>query len=306
MTGASGPSTGVAVVTGATGGMGRVIAAALAGRGMHVVAVVRDPARAAELGRQIGRGPGSLEVIRADLATRAGLTAAAAAIAGGHGAITVLVNNAGAHYPERRLSPDGVEMHVAVNHLAPYGLTVLLDRQLRRGRARVVNVASDALRDTRRVKLLGAPRPATIDPADLQDLTRINPAEGFVPFEAYARAKLLSVTAGYGLARALAADGVTVNAVHPGIVATGIVDDLVPKVLRPSAGLVRRFLLTPEEGAAATLRLATDPTLEGVTGRYYVRDAEAVTPPVTYDRDVQRRLRDATERILAPEGFRSL
>jgi NAD(P)-dependent dehydrogenase (short-subunit alcohol dehydrogenase family) len=289
---------GVAVVTGATGGMGSVIAAELAGRGMHVVTVARDPARADALATRVARGPGSLEVVRGDLSTRAGVTAAAAAIADRHEAVTVLVNNAGAHYPEHRTSADGLEMHVAVDYLAAYGLTVLLDRQLRQGRARVVDVASDTIRDTRRVGLLGPPRPATIDLEDLRDLTRVNPPEGFVPFEAYARAKLLTVTAGHALARGFAPDGVTVNAVHPGIVATGIIDDLVPAGLRPFSGLIRRTMLTPEQGAAAALRLALDPALEGVTGRYFVRDTETAAPAVSHDPRVQEALCAVTDRFL--------
>lgn len=291
---------GVAVVTGATGGMGRVIAARLAGRGMHVVTVARDPRRADDLRAQIalGPGPGALEVVAGDLSTRAGLRAAAAAIAAAHPAVHVLVNNAGAHHPQRRVTPDGLEMHVAVDYLAAYGLTVLLDPQLRQGRARVVNVASDTIRDTRPAALLGPPRPATLDPDDLDALTRLNPAEGFVPFEAYARAKLLTVVAGYGLARSLAPDGVSLNAVHPGIVGTDIIDDLVPRALRPFTGLIRRTLLTPEQGAAAALRLATAPDLQGVTGRYFVREVDTATPALSYDRDVQRRLLATTDRFL--------
>jgi NAD(P)-dependent dehydrogenase (short-subunit alcohol dehydrogenase family) len=288
---------GVAVVTGASGGMGRVIAAELADRGMHVVTIARDPRRTDELRARIERGPGSLEVIPGDLATRAGVSAAAAAIGASHEAVHVLVNNAGAHFADRLVSPDGIEMHIAVDYLAAFGLTVLLDQNLRRGRARVVNVASDSLRDTRRVKLLGRPRPATLDPNGMHDLARLNPAEGFVPFEAYATAKLLTVTAGYDLARTFAADGVTVNAVHPGIVATDIIDDLVPRALRPVAGLIRWTMLTPEQGAAAALRLATDPALEGVTGRYFVRDAETPTPPVSRDLSVQREVRTMTDRF---------
>ena len=289
----------VAVVTGATGGMGGVIAAELADLGMHVVTVARDPRRAAALHARVARGPGSLEVIPGDLASRAGILAAAQAIAAEHPSVQVLVNNAGAHFAERRVSPDGLELHIAVDYLPATGLTLLLDERLRRGRARIVDVASDTLRDTRRITLLGRPRPATLDPDDLHDLTRLNPAEGFVPFEAYARAKLLTVTAGYELARGLGADGVTVNAVHPGIVATGIIDDVVPAALKPIGGLIRRAMLTPEQGAAAALRLATDPALHSVTGRYFVRSAETRTPPVSYDRDVQAALRAATERFLA-------
>jgi NAD(P)-dependent dehydrogenase (short-subunit alcohol dehydrogenase family) len=161
----------------------------------------------------------------------------------------------------------------------------------------VVNVASDTLRDTRQVKIARQPRPATVDPRDLEDLASLSPSEGFVPFEAYGRAKLLTVTAGYGLARELRATGVTVNSVHPGLVATGIVDDLIPAILRPLRGLIRRSLLTPEEGAAAILRLALDPGLTGVTGRYFVRDVDTATPPVTYDRTVQELLLRTSDRF---------
>lgn len=288
----------VAVVTGATGGMGGVIALELARRNMHVVTIARDPRRAEALQRQIAATTGgALEVIPGDLSHRVGITAAAAAITGRHDAISVLINNAGAHYPDRRLSPDGIEMHIAVDYLAGYSLTVLLGAELRHGRARVINVASDTLRDTRQLRLLGTPRPATIDRAHLNNIADLNPAADFVPFEAYARAKLLSVTAGYALARSFG-DSVTVNALHPGIVATDIINDLVPSALRPLRGVFRHFMLTPQEGASTALRLATDPALRHVTGRYFVRGKEFSTPDVSYDRDLQKRLLTASDRFL--------
>jgi NAD(P)-dependent dehydrogenase (short-subunit alcohol dehydrogenase family) len=288
----------VAVVTGATGGMGRVIARALVERGMHVVTVARDPRRAEDLRAAIAQstGAGSLDIITGDLSRRAGIIEAAAAIADRHGAVHVLVNNAGAHYPEHRLSPDGIELHVAVDYLAAYGLTALLLPELRRGRARVVNVVSDTLRDTRQVKLRATPRPATVEVNHLHALTRLNPVEGFVPFQAYARAKLLTIIAGYSLARTLAGE-VTINAVHPGIVATDIIDDLVPPMLRPFGGLIRRAMLTPEQGAAAALRLVTDLALRDVTGRYFVRDTETSTPPISYRSDIQDLLRQTSDRF---------
>jgi NAD(P)-dependent dehydrogenase (short-subunit alcohol dehydrogenase family) len=217
----------VAVVTGATGGMGRVIALALAQRGIDVVTIARDPRRAEGLRAEIARSGGTLDVIEGDLSSRAGIIAATAAIRERHDRVHTLVNNAGAHFAERRLSDDGIEMHIAVDYLAAYGMTTLLMPQLRRGRARVVNVASDTLRDTRTLKLFGRPRPATLDLDQLGDLTALNPSHGFVAFEAYARAKLLTVTAGYALASTVVGE-VTFNAVHPGIVATDIIDDLVP------------------------------------------------------------------------------
>jgi NAD(P)-dependent dehydrogenase (short-subunit alcohol dehydrogenase family) len=287
----------VAVVTGATGGMGRVIALALAQRGMDVVTIARDPRRAEGLRAEIARSGGTLEVIEGDLSSRAGIIAATAAIRERHDRVHTLVNNAGAHFAQRRLSDDGIEMHIAVDYLAAYGMTTLLMPQLRRGRARVVNVASDTLRDTRTLKLFGRPRPATLDLDQLGDLTALNPSHGFVAFEAYARAKLLTVTAGYALASTVV--GEVINAVHPGIVATDIIDDLVPAALRPIGGLIRHAMLTPEQGAAAALRLATDPAMSDVTARYFVRDTDTLTPPVSYRADVHSALRETTDRFFA-------
>lgn len=289
----------VAVVTGATGGMGRVIALELARAGAHVVTVARTPARADALREQITRDVDrdGLDVIQGDLSNRDGVLTAADQLTRRYDVVHLLVNNAGAHFPDRRVNLDGVEMHIAVDYLAAYGMMTLLEPALRRGRARVVNVVSDTLRDTRQVKLFGRPRPSTVNPAQLDDLTQLNPADGFVPFQAYARAKLLTVMAGYHLARTLAGDGVTVNAVHPGIVATDIIDSIIPALLRPFGGLIRRAMLTPEQGAAPALHLAIDPTLDHVTGTYFVTDVEQPTPPVSYDTTLQTLLVDSSDRF---------
>lgn len=290
----TGPLVGqVAVVTGATGGMGQVIAVELARRGAQVVTVARNPVRADELRERITQavGSGRLDVIEGDLSRRADVQSAARLIADRYPAVHLLINNAGGHFPHHQLSPDGVEMHVALDYLAAYGLTTSLTVALRRGRARVINVASDTLNDTRQVKLIGRPRPVTLDLTGVDDLREVNPADGFVPFQAYARAKLMTVTAGYDVARQLAPDGVTVNSLHPGLVATDIIDDLMPPLLGPLSGLIRRFLLTPEQGAATAVRLATDPALADATGRYFVRDHEASTPSISHDLVTQRKLR---------------
>ena len=214
----------------------------------------------------------------------------------------LLINNAGAHFPRHQLSVDGIEMHIAVDYLAGYGLTTLLTDPLRRGRARVVNVASDTLNDTRQLKLPGRRRPSTLDLAGVTNLRALNPADRFVPFQAYARAKLMTVTAGYDFARRLAPDGVTVNSLHPGIVATDIINDLVPRFIRPLTGLIRRSLLTPEQGAAAALRLATDPTLADITGHYFNRDRQAPTPAVSHDPATQSALRALSDTHFATPG----
>ncbi len=105
----------------------------------------------------------------------------------------------------------------------------------------------------------------------------------------------MTVTASYDFAHQLAAHGVTVNALHPGIVGTGIIDDLVPRPLRPFAGIVRRSLLTAEQGAATAIRLATDPALATTTGHYFNRDREATTPAVAHDVATQTTLRELTD-----------
>jgi len=286
----------VAVVTGAGGGMGRVLVEDLTRAGAHVVAVARDAPRTERLLRETVGDHGRLEVVQADLSLRRGVVDAAAAIGRRHERVHVLVNNAGAHFPDHHLTPDGVERHIAVDYLAAFGLTHLLRDHLVAARGRVVHVASDSLNDTRQVKLLGRSRPADLDAAHLTDLTLLNPVDGFVAFEAYARAKLLTVTSGYHFARLLRPHGVTVNSVHPGIVATGIIDDLVPAALRPLGGLIRSGMRTPRDGASAALRLATDPALTGVTGKYYLREQVGTTPAVSHDPAVQQRLHEVSVR----------
>ncbi|GAB3238268.1 SDR family NAD(P)-dependent oxidoreductase [Kineococcus gypseus] len=289
-----------ALVTGGTGGMGRVVVTELARAGAHVLTVSRDASRGRHLREQIAREVGAdrVQVLTGDLSVRADLHALAERVKAEHPELHLLVNNAGAHYRTRGLSADGVERHVAVNHLAGFTLTYLLQDQLRAAAAagtgpahgvaaggvgaRVVDVVSDTVNDTRTLKLGGSPRPVRLDPAQLVDLRRINPAEGFVAFEAYARAKLLTTMCALEFAHRLAADGVAVNCVHPGIVSTGIVDDLVPTWLRPLRPLLHRVLLTPEQGAASTLRLATDPEVTG-TGLYCRRSTPAPAPAAVHD-----------------------
>jgi NAD(P)-dependent dehydrogenase (short-subunit alcohol dehydrogenase family) len=275
-----------ALVTGGTGGMGRVITTELARAGAHVVTTSRDRERGEALRRRIATEVGAdrVEVLTGDLASRTDLRRLAAEFAARHGVLHLLVNNAGAHYRHRWLTVDGVEAHLAVNHLAGFSLTYLLRDRLRvAAPARVVNVVSATMSDVRAVPLFGRPRPVQLDLTGVADVRELNPAGGFVPFAAYARAKLLTTICGYEFADRWRGEGVTVNAVHPGIVSTGIVDDITPPVLAPFRSLIHRRLLTPEQGASAALRLATDPGLATTTGRYFVRDQESPSPDISYD-----------------------
>jgi len=136
-----------ALVTGGTGGMGRVLVTELAGAGAHVVTTSRDVERGEELRQRVAHevGDDRVEVLVGDLASRADLHRLAEEFRARHGALHLLVNNAGAHYRDRRLTVDGVEAHLAVDHLAGFTLTHLLAAQLHAaGEARVVNVVSAA------------------------------------------------------------------------------------------------------------------------------------------------------------------
>nr|WP_214404290.1 SDR family NAD(P)-dependent oxidoreductase [Pseudonocardia lacus] len=240
-------------------------------------------------------GSGRVERLAADLSDLADVRRLAEDVRARHDAVHLLVNNAGATFREHSVTGEGVERHVAVNHLAGFCLTTMLLDRLRAGApSRVVNVVSATMADTRRLPVRRTPRPVRLDPAQLDDLTRLNPAAGYAQFEAYARAKLLTVMWGYRLAEQLGGSGVAVNAVHPGVAATGITADALPAAMAPLAGALRRLLLTPEEGARAVLRVATDPDLDGVTGRYFLRDEQARSPEVSYDPGLQRRLWDAS------------
>ena len=203
----------VALVTGATGGMGAAIATDLARRGATVVLTARDQRTGEQAARTITARTGNLrvEALTLDLADQASIRAAAAAFGERHDTLHVLVNNAGLHVPERRLTREGVEMNLAVNHLGWFLLTnLLLDTLQASAPARIVNVASQAMADARAITAFGRPRPAVID---LEDL---NSEREFRPMAAYGAAKLAMVMGTYTLARRLEGTGVTVNALHPG------------------------------------------------------------------------------------------
>jgi NAD(P)-dependent dehydrogenase (short-subunit alcohol dehydrogenase family) len=280
----------VSMVTGATGGLGEVVATELARRGATVVLVCRRERAGRELQRRIEAATTntSTDLLLADLSDQSDIRRLAEQFRVRHPSLHMLINNAGAQFPTRQLSVDGIELHLAVNFLAPFLLTyLLLDTLVTSAPARIVNVASEVMADARIIKLGGAPDV----PFDLQDLQS---ERRFTPMRAYGHAKLALVMSGYRLARDLTGSGVTVNALHPGVVATGIADSLLPSPLRPlmrfAKPLLRLALRTPEEGAQAIIHLATAPELASITGKYIVDGRERRSPPVSYDQDVQGRL----------------
>jgi NAD(P)-dependent dehydrogenase (short-subunit alcohol dehydrogenase family) len=250
-----GPMTGkVCVVTGASSGIGKAAALAIARLGADVIGVCRDKARGeaamAELGAVAEASVRQLEI--ADLSSLQDVRDLAARLSQ-LDRLDVLINNAGLVLADRRVSADGFEYTFAVNHLAPFLLTnALREKLVASAPARVITVAS------------AAHRAARLDLADLQLTGHYN------GWRAYANSKLANIAFTTELAGRLAGTGVTANCLHPGAVNTGFGrEGSTP--LRLGLGLGRWFLLTPSQGADTVVYLASSPNVAGVTGGYFVK-----------------------------------
>jgi dehydrogenase/reductase SDR family protein 13 len=239
------------IVTGANTGIGKVTATELARAGARVLLACRSKDKTDAVIDEIKRGTGNsrVEYVHLDLGDLAQVRACAEAILARDLPIHVLVNNAGLA-GARGLSKDGFELTFATNHLGPYLLTrLLLDRIRQAGRARIVNVASASHYNAKAIDW------------DAQQ----QPTRSGTGMREYAVSKLANVLFAKELARRLDGTGVTTYALHPGVVAT----DVWRRVPAPLRWLMKKFMITPEQGAEASLRCATDPALAGQTGRYY-------------------------------------
>jgi NAD(P)-dependent dehydrogenase (short-subunit alcohol dehydrogenase family) len=262
------PEETTILITGATDGLGRGVAQRLAADGARLLLHGRDPDRLATTAREIREATGNerLTTHRADLASLDEVRALADDVQRSTAALHVLINNAGigTGRPDkttRQESRDGHELRLAVNYLAPFLLTQRLLPLLRRSApARIVHVAS-----------LGQA------PVDFDDVMLQRAYSGG---RAYTQSKLAQITSGFELADRLPAGEVTVNSLHPATY-------MPTKIVLQQAG---HSIDSLEEGVDATVRLATAPELEGVTGRFYDRQAEARADDQAYDPEARRRL----------------
>jgi retinol dehydrogenase 12 len=269
----------VCVVTGATSGIGKAAATALARLGAQVVLVGRDRGRAEATAAQIGSvatQPPAVDI--ADLASMDQVRALAERLAA-LDRIDVLINNAGLVLSERRGTPEGFEHVFAVNHLAPFLLTnLLLPRLTAAAPARVITVTSDAHSAAR------------------LDLDDPNLEHGWDSWRSYANSKLANILFTRELARRLQGTGVTANCAHPGVVRTGFGREARP-LLRLGVTLARPFLLSPERGADTIVYLASSPGVADETGGYYVRRQRREPSAAARDDAAARRLWQISEEL---------
>lgn len=275
------------LVTGATSGMGRATAVALAQSGLTVVLVGRDHQKGTELVQAICRRTGTTaDFIQTDLSSQEEIRRLAETYCARYERLDVLVNNVGALFMTRRVSVDGVEMTFALNHLAPFLLTNLLLDSLRSSpAARIVNIASYGHKQ------------GHMDFSDLQFERR--PYRGI---DAYRQSKLANVLFTRELARRLAGTPVTANAVNPGNVATHFGLDnfglLRGRALSVAEGL---YLLavrqSAEQGAQTAIYLATSPAVAGISGGYFEKRMQAESSPDSRDAAAARRLWDVSAEL---------
>jgi NAD(P)-dependent dehydrogenase (short-subunit alcohol dehydrogenase family) len=276
--------TKTAVVTGAASGLGQAIALGLARAGHAVVLVVRSPERGDEATRAIlAQVPDArLEPLPCDLSSQASIREAAAEFLARHETLDVLVNAAGVFRKTRNVTADGLEETFATNYLAYFHLTNLLLPALRRAEAaRVVNITS---------KYSNGPWSTKVDFDDLQT------ASGTYSYlRATPKTMVARVLFTQELAERLRPDGITVNAVHPGLVkGTRLLLD-TGGPFRVMTNLVGK---TPDQAADTALWLATSPEAAHETGKLWAKRKPLKTPGQGRDPAARQRLWAESEKLV--------
>ena len=279
----------VAVVTGASSGIGLETARALAKQGFRVIGVGRDPQRCAAAEADLAADGGEIDMLRADLSLLAEVDWLADAIAQKVDSIDVLVNNAGGMAREQALTAEGFEANYAANFIGPFALTARLLPLLRKaaadapeGSVRIVNTASD-----------GSEMMPAINLADLQNLGNWSPGA------AYCSGKLANVLHARALAPRLAADAVVAHSVHPGTVGSNFFSH-TPDSVQAAYGDAPK--LTPVQGADTVIWLATAEEPGRSSGGYWFERAPRKPNPLVEDQAFVEAFWQAAEALAGRAG----
>jgi len=262
------------LITGASRGIGRALALGCAREGADIIINYfqgRDEARA--VAREVTALGRRALILPADLRRTAQIDRMFRRAREVFPTLDVLINNAGAMFLRYQVSAEGIEMTLALNHLAYFILTVeLIDLLKASAPARVINVTSSSHKLAR------------------LKLNHMTPNKVYNGWLVYMRTKLMNVIYTYELARRLAGSGVTANCLHPGLIGTGIGQN--NKGYRPMFVAYQRVAVPPEKGAEHLVYLACSPELAGISGKYFVKKNAVRSSKSSYDPDAGRRLWD--------------
>ncbi len=279
----------VAVVTGASSGIGKEVAKTLAGQGWRVIGIGRDARRSAAAEAEIGE-VGEVVFLRADLSLMADAARVAGEIAALTDRVDLLVNNAGGMAKEQIITAEGFDENFASNHLGPFLLTAKLLPLLRHaalsapeGSVRILNTSSDAGE-----MIPGLPWD------DLQLL------ENFNSGRSYCNVKLANVMFARGLAKRLAGDGIVAHAMHPGFVDSNFINN-APE--QSKAHMLTLQGQTPAQGADTLVWLATSEEGGQSSGGYFYQRKPRAPNPFAEDEANVDRLWTESETLLAKAGF---
>lgn len=269
----------VCLITGATAGIGKVTALEFAKRGATVVIVARSRQRGKPAQRFLREESGNEEIdlLYGDLSSLASIRQVVDTFLAKRSRLDILVNNAAIVPMTRELSLDGYEMQFAVNHLAPFYLTGQLLNILKSTvGSRVVNVSSEA---HQRAKL---------------NFHNLQSEIKYSTFNAYGMSKLENVYFTYSLAKRLEGTGVSVNALHPGVIRS----ELIRQMPIWYEWIFNCFAKKTEAGSETPLYVATSEELSGVSGKYFSAKKEIRSSALSYDSEIGERLWDLSETLV--------
>ncbi len=264
----------IVLITGASSGIGKAAALELARQKCTLILVSQNERRGTQVIQQIYKElpDAEAEFMPCDLADLSAVRQVAARIQQRYSHLDVLINNAGILPGEREITPDGFERSWATNHLGPFLLTnLLLDLVKQAPAGRIINVSSEAHR-------LGK-----IEFESNKNLKK------YSSFAAYCNSKLANVLFTYELARRLKSTAVTVNALHPGVIASSF-GQTGSGVLKFLFQIGRPLMSTPEKGARTVIYLATSPDVEHKTGLYFKNKKELKSSQLSYNQSLAQRL----------------
>lgn len=243
------------LITGGNSGIGRATVAELAAKGFRVVFIARNKEKAEEVKREVitATKNENVDYILADLTSKKQVRESAVTFKNRYSKLDVLINNAGVCLPERRITEDGMEESFQINHLSHFMLTNLLLDVLRKSDGpRIINVSSAAHSAGR------------FDPENLQGEKK------YSSFRIYADTKLYNILFTIELAERLIDSGISVNALHPGVVGTNFANEF-GDIFKILYRLGKPFMITPHKGSISSVYLATSDEVKNLTGKYFVR-----------------------------------